>query len=146
MKWLGFVLVLIALDVGVGSLVIPRLHNSHRTLHPYYHHGMLELSLNELARNGAWIHASEQIFREAEDQTLILDKVKSAVSAGLRFVLHVEKGLEVSLLHDVMNSSAFILFAASLFENKSPLRMLAKKARKRKLNSRAYYLYPNIMP
>lgn len=112
----------------------------------YYHHGLLELSLDELARNGAWIHATEQIFSGAEDQTLVLDKVKSAISAGLRFVLHVEKGLDVSLLHDVMSSRAFILFAASLFESQSPLRMLAKKARQRKLDIRAYYLYPNIMP
>jgi lysophospholipase L1-like esterase len=48
LKWLGLVLVLIALDVGVGSLVIPSLQNSHRTLHPYYHHGMLpEMAVRE---------------------------------------------------------------------------------------------------
>ena len=112
----------------------------------YYHHGLLELSLDELARSGAWIHATEQIFSGAVDRALVLDKVKSALSAGLRFVLHVEKGLDVSLLHDVMSSGAFILFAASLFESQSPLRMLAKKARQRKLDFRAYYIYPNIMP
>lgn len=112
----------------------------------YYHHGPLELSLDELARYGAWIHATEQIFRDAEDQALVLDKVKFALSAGLRFVLHIEKGLDVSLLHDVISSGAFILFTSSLFESQSPLRMLAKKARQRKLDFRAYYLYPNIMP
>jgi hypothetical protein len=112
----------------------------------YYHHGLLEFSLDELARNGAWIHATEQILRDAEDQALVLDKVRSAVSAGLRFVLHVEKGLDVSLLQDVMSSGAFILFAASLFKDKSPLNVLARKARQKKRNFRAYYLYPNIMP
>jgi hypothetical protein len=112
----------------------------------YYHYGLLELSLDELARNGAWIHATEQIFRDSEDHALVLDKVRSAVSAGLRFVLHVEKGLDFSLLHDVMSSGAYILFAASLFKDKSPLSMLAKKVRQKKLNFRAYYLYPNIMP
>ncbi len=112
----------------------------------YYHHGPLELSLDELARNRAWIHATEQIFRSAQDQALVLDRVKSALSEGLRFVLHVEKGLDVSVLHDVMRSRAFILFTASLFKSQSPLRMLAEKVRQRKPDFRAYYLYPNIMP
>ena len=112
----------------------------------YYHHGPLELSLEEMARSRAWIHASERIFQEVEDPTLIVDKLKSAVSAGLRCVLHVERGLDVSLLQDVMNAGAWILFKSSLFDHKSPLRALEKRARRRKLDYRAYYLYPNILP
>ncbi len=111
----------------------------------YYHHGLLELSLDELARNGAWVHATEQIFESAQDQALVLDRVKSALSAGLRFVLHVEKGLDGSVLHDVMRSRAFILFAAPLFESQSSLSKMARKARQKKLDFRAYYLFPNIM-
>lgn len=112
----------------------------------YYHHGLLGLSLDELARNRAWIHATEQIFGSAQDRALVLDRVKSALSEGLRFVLHVEGRLDVSVLRDIMRSRAFILFAASLFQSQSPLRMLAEKPRQRKLDFRAYYLYPNIMP
>lgn len=112
----------------------------------YYHFGLLEFSLEELAKNGAWVHTSEQIFKEAEDRSLVLDNLKSAISAGLRFVLHVEKGLDISLLNDVMSTRAFILFKSSLFDRKSPFRALEKKARQRKLDFRAYYLYPNILP
>jgi hypothetical protein len=112
----------------------------------YYHFGSLEFSLEELARNGAWIHTSEQIFKQAEDKSLVLDNLKSAISAGLRFVLHVEKELDISLLNDMMNARAFILFRSSLFDHKSPFRALEKKAMQRKLDFRAYYLYPNILP
>ena len=112
----------------------------------YYHHGPLEFSLEEMARSRAWIHASERIFQEAEDPVLILDKLKSAISAGLRCVLHVEKGLDISLLQDVINAGTWILFKSSLFDYKSPLRALEKRTRRRKLDYRAYYLYPNILP
>jgi hypothetical protein len=112
----------------------------------YYHFGSLEFPLEELARNGAWIHTSDQIFKKAEDKSLVLDNLRSAISAGLKFVLHVEKGLDISFLNDVMSARAFILFKSSLFDNKSPFRALEKKARQRKLDFRAYYLYPNILP
>lgn len=112
----------------------------------YYHFGSLAFSLDELARNGAWIHTSEQIFQDAEDKSLVLDNLKSAISGGLKFVLHIEKGLDISLLNDVMSARAFILFKSSLFDHKSPFRALEKKARRRKLDFRAYYLYPNILP
>jgi len=112
----------------------------------YYHHGLLELPLEELARNRAWIHASEQIFQDVEDPAQVLDSLKSAISAGLRFAFHVETGVDISLLHDVMSARAFILFRSSLFDHKSPFRILEKKARQRKLDFRAYYLYPNILP
>jgi hypothetical protein len=112
----------------------------------YYHFGSLEFSLEELARNGAWIHTSDQIFKNAEDKSLVLDNLRSAISAGLRFVLHIEKGLDASLIQDVMSADATVLFKTSLFDYKSPFRALEKKARQRKLDFRAYYLYPNILP
>ncbi len=112
----------------------------------YYHFGELEFSLGELARNGTWLHTSEQIFKDAEDKSLVLDNLKSAISAGLKFVLHIEKGLDISLLADVMSARAFILFKSSLFDHKSPFRALEKKARQRKLDFRSYYPYPNILP
>ncbi|UCE22098.1 MAG: hypothetical protein JSV46_07775 [Candidatus Aminicenantes bacterium] len=112
----------------------------------YYHFGSLEFSLEELAMNGAWVHTSEQIFKDAEDKSLIVDNLKAAISAGLRYVLHVEKGLDISLLDDLMRAGAFILFKFSLFDRKSPFRALEKKARRKKPDFRAYYLYPNILP
>lgn len=111
----------------------------------YYHHGPLDPSLEELGRNGAWIHITDQSFYEAEDINLVLDAVKSALSSGVKIVLHVEKGLDYTLLRDIMNSGAYILFKSSLFDYKSPFRILEKEAKKRKLDFRSYYLYPAFL-
>jgi len=112
----------------------------------YYLHGSLENSLEDLARNEPWIHVTDQIFQEPEDPTLVLDRVKSAISAGAKLVLHVEKGLGLSLLRDVILTQAVVLFKSSLFEKKSPFRALERKMRKRKLDFRSYYLYPTFLP
>jgi len=112
----------------------------------YYLHGPLEDSLEELARNETWIHVTDQIFQEPEDPALVLDKVKTAVSAGAKLILHVEKGLDFSLLRDVIKTQAFVLFKSSLFDYKSAFRALERKARKRKPDFRAYYLYPTFLP
>ncbi len=112
----------------------------------YYLHGSLENSLEHLARNKTWIHVTDQIFQGPEDPTLVLDKVRSAVSAGAKLILHVEKGLDLSLLRDVIKTQAFVLFKSSLFDSKSPFRALERKTRKRKLDFRAYYLYSTFLP
>jgi hypothetical protein len=112
----------------------------------YYLHGSLENSLEDLARNETWIHITDQIFQEPEDPALVLDKVKSVVSAGAKLILHVEKGLDLSLLRDVIKTQAFVLFKSSLFDYKSPFRALERKTRKRKPDFRAYYLYPAFLP
>jgi len=112
----------------------------------YYLHGSLENSLEDLARNEPWIHVTDQIFQEPEDPALVLDKVRAAVSAGAKLILHVEKGLDISLLRDVINTQAFVLFKSSLFDYRSPFRALERKTRKRKLDFRAYYLYPAFLP
>ncbi len=112
----------------------------------YYLHGSIENSLEDLAGDETWIHVTDQIFQEPEDPTLILDKIRSAMSAGARLILHVEKGLDLSLLRDVMKTQVFVLFKSSLFDYRSPLRALERKTRKRKPDFRSYYLYPNFLP
>jgi hypothetical protein len=112
----------------------------------YYHFGPLEPALEELGRNGAWIHITDQSFYEAEDTNVVLDVVKSALSSGVKMVLHVDKGLDYDLLRDIMNSGAYVLFKSSLFDYKSPFRSLEKEARKRKLDFRAFYLYQSFLP
>ena len=111
----------------------------------YYLHGLLGDSLEDLARNEPWIHVTDQIFQEPEDPTLVLDKVTSVISAGAKLVLHMEKGLGLSLLRDVIKTQAVVLFKSSLFDKKSPFRVLERKMRKR-LDFRAYYLYPTFLP
>ena len=112
----------------------------------YYLHGSLESSLEELGRNGVWIHISDQSLQELEDPTFVINKVKSVISAGAKLVLHLEKGLDFSLLCKIAKTGTFILFKFSIFDYKSPFRILEKKARKRKLDFRAYYLYTTFLP
>ena len=112
----------------------------------YYHHGALEGSLEELARNGVWFHATENIFKEAEDRTLVLDRLKEAISAGLKLVLHVEKGLEYSLLRDIIKAGSFVRFRSSLFDYRSPFKALERKAKQKKLDFKSFYLYPDFLP
>ncbi len=112
----------------------------------YYHHGPLEDSLEELARNGVWFHATEKIFKEAEKRALVLDRLKEAISAGLRLVLHVEKGLDYSLLRDIIKAGSFVLFRSSLFDYRSPFKALERKAKQKKMDFKSYYLYPDFLP
>jgi uncharacterized protein YlbG (UPF0298 family) len=112
----------------------------------YYHHGAVEGSLEELARNGVWFHATEKVFKEKEERALVLDRLKEAISAGLRLVLHVEKGLDYSLLRDIIKSGSFVLFRSSLFDYRSPFKELERKAKQMKLDFKSYYLYPDFLP
>lgn len=107
----------------------------------YYHHGPLDPSLEELARNGAWIHISDRSVEEEEEVALLIDTIKSARSAGTNVVLHLEKGIDTRLFEDMVKIGAFVLFNLSHLVDKSPLR-----AKKKRLDYRAFYLYPHFLP
>ena len=112
----------------------------------YYHHGRLAAGLEGLGRNGAWIHLSDSSLEFAEDTRLFFDVIEEASAAGAGLVLHVEKGLEPTLLRDIMRAGAFVLFATLPAGRDSSLRPLEQRARRRTLDFRAHYLYPTFMP
>lgn len=112
----------------------------------YYHHGPLEASLEELGRNGAWIHVSDKSIQADEDLSLVVEIIKAARSAGANLFLHLEKGLDVPALKEVIRAGAFVLFKFSLFDRQSPFRQLEKMARRKKLDFRTFYLYSNFLP
>jgi hypothetical protein len=45
-----------------------------------------------------------------------------------------------------MKTGAFVLFKSSLYDYKSPFRVLERESRKRKIDFRAYYLYLTLLP
>lgn len=106
----------------------------------YYHHGPLEPALEELARNRAWIHMSDRSLEGEEDVSILLDTVKSARSSRTNIILHLDKGIESTLLSDIVRSGAIVLFDLTHLEEASLLR--AAKG----LDFRAYYLYPQFLP
>jgi len=112
----------------------------------YYHHGPLEKSLLELGRNGAWIHMTELSLEGEESQAMIRDVVLSARSAGSNLVLHWDNGNNFSLLDDIVKAGAVVLFKSPLFDYKSPLKVLEKGIRRKRLDFRAYYLHPSVLP
>lgn len=112
----------------------------------YYHHGPPEKSFLELAQNGAWIHLTGQSLQEEESQAVFRDIVLSARSAGSNVVLHWDGGENFVLLNDVVEAGAIILFKSPLFDYKSPLKTLEKGIRRKRLDFRAYYLHPSILP
>lgn len=112
----------------------------------YYYYGLFKLPLDELAKNKVWFHFSDQRLKEIEDKNQALDKMKLALSRGLKLILHVEKILDYSFLEKLMKAGAFVLFKSSLIDYRSPFKALEKKARQKKLDFRAYYLYPDFLP
>lgn len=112
----------------------------------YYHHGPLEASLVSLARNGAWIHISDLSLEGEESQSIVKDIVLSARSAGANLVLHWEKGIPYFLLSDIVVAGAFVLFKSALFDYRSPYRALENEVKGKRLDHRAYYLYPTVLP
>lgn len=111
----------------------------------YYHHGPLEEQLEELGKSGAWIHLSDKSIQESEDLALVLPIIKAGRSAGVNLVLYLEKGLDFASLQDITRAGAFVLFNFSLSDYKSPFRILEKEAERKKLDFRAFYLYPNFL-
>lgn len=112
----------------------------------YYHHGSLEPSLMELGGNGSWIHVSDRSIQGTEEkELLLLGVIKSARSAGANLVFYVEKGLDVFLLKKIIRAGAVVLFKFPLIDYRSPFKSLEKEARKKKLDFRAYYLYPKFL-
>jgi hypothetical protein len=112
----------------------------------YYHHGRPSAGFEELSRNGAWIHLSDERFEFPEDRAVLLNVLREARGAGGGLVLHIEKGLELELLRDVLRAGAFVLFKTPLADLNSPFRLLERQARRRTLDFRAYYLYTSILP
>ena len=112
----------------------------------YYHHGPLEEPLLELGRNGAWIHITDQSLKGEEDRAMIRDIVLSARQAGSNLVLHWDEGQSFSVLDDIVRAGAVVLFKSPLFDYKSPLKDLEKGIRRKRLDFRAYYLHPSVLP
>jgi uncharacterized protein YlbG (UPF0298 family) len=112
----------------------------------YYHFGPLESSIEELARSGAWIHVSDKSVKEPQDLSLLIETLKASSSKGTRLVLHLDAEWKTHQLRDVIDAGAIVLFKSSLLDYRSPLRTLERESRRRKLDFRAYYLYPTFLP
>jgi hypothetical protein len=112
----------------------------------YYHHSRPVDGLKELARAGGWIHISDQSLESAEDTALLMKVIKESIAAETNLVLHIEEGLELDVLRDIIRAGAFVIFKTPLSDYKSSFRALEQQAQRRKLDFKAYYLYTTILP
>jgi len=112
----------------------------------YYHHGLPEAGLEALARAGGWIHLSAEGLDEAAAAALLEDTVRAASAAGSGVVLHLERGLPVETLRGLFKAGAFLLFKIPPSDWKSTLRALERRACRRKLDLRSYYLHTTFLP
>jgi hypothetical protein len=76
------------------------------------------------------------------DVAKLTDVIHAAHNSGSNLCLHVERGTESLLLEDLQKAGAFLIFKSALIDYRSPLKPLEEKARKQKLDTSAYYLYP----
>lgn len=112
----------------------------------YYHHGRPTAGLEDVVRNGAWIHLSDRSFQAEEDAPLLADLLRQATAAGAGIVLYIEKGQDLSALRELFKKGACMLFKIPPSDYRSPLRALETAARKRAPGFRTYYLYTTFLP
>jgi hypothetical protein len=111
----------------------------------YYHHGALDPALVEVGGHGAWIHISDKSIQSEEDHPVLMDIVKSTRSSGANIVIYLEKKPDYMLFQKVIKAGAHVLFDRIQVDYKSPLKELEQAAARKKLDSRAYYLYSTSM-
>jgi len=108
----------------------------------YYHHGLLDSFLADLAASGAWIHLSDQGLATEEDLLFF----RKLADHGKRLVLFVEKTLPLSFLRDMYRAGIFLFFKTPPIEPGSPRDILEKKAGRKKLKVNAYYISNAFLP
>ena len=112
----------------------------------YYHNGPLDSGLRDLARSGGWIHLSDLNLPAGGEGTFLAEIAAEAAASGSGLVIHVEKGLAVETVRDLLEAGAFVLFKTPPADRRSSFRALERRAGKRTLDRRAYYLYPDFLP
>lgn len=111
----------------------------------YYHHGALDPALENLARRGAWVHLLNASLSSGDDVRFLGDCVRAARAANSNFILHIESAPDPVLLADSAATGAVLLFKTPRSDYRSPLRPLEEAARRRRLASRAFFLFTDYL-
>lgn len=112
----------------------------------YYHHGPVSADLAGLAARGAWVHFSDRSLSGPGGPGIGLEVARAARDAGSRAVVTVEKGLALADLESLFESGAAVLFQTPPPDDASLLRPFERKARRRRLPARAFYLSTTFLP
>lgn len=110
----------------------------------YYHHGPLEPALVAVAAAGAWIHLTDASLGPDLDAALRADFVTAARRG--RLAVHVERGLPLDLAESLFESGAVLLFKTTPADYRSRFRPLERRAGRRTLPERAFYMQAEFLP
>ena len=105
-----------------------------------YHHGPLAADLEGLARQGVWIHISDESLRSEQDVTALVDCVAAARGRGSNLVFHLEHSITLVWLENIFASGAFVLFQIPPTDYRSPLRPFETASKKRRPDPRSIYI------
>jgi hypothetical protein len=111
----------------------------------HYQHGPLAGGFGDVVRNGGWLHLSDEAFDSGEPLAPFLELSRDAAAAGAGVVLHLENGLEAAAVLDLIKAGAFVIFGQA-HDFRSPLREAERRADRRVLGFRAYYLTSTFLP
>lgn len=138
------------LDFHISNLVHPRdfaaLDNIAdearfgRAFFVYYHHGPLDADIVPLAARGAWVHFSDRSVRDGRASELALKIAEACRSGGSRAILYIQEGLPLDVLRRLFDAGAAVLFHTPPSDHASLFRPLERRAAKRRLPVRSYYL------
>ena len=105
-----------------------------------YHHGPLAADLEKLARQGAWIHISDESLGSEQDVAALVDCVAAARGNGSNLVFHLEHSMAPVWLENIFASGAFVLFKIPPTDYRSPLRPFETASKKRRPDPRSAYI------
>ncbi len=111
----------------------------------FYRHGALELGLENLLRQGAWVHLPAAVVRTEADVLFLADGVRAAREAGGGVLLHVEQVPEGTGLEELFEAGAYLLFRTPPSDYRDPLRTFERRAKRRVSDPTTYYLHSEFM-
>lgn len=94
----------------------------------------------------AWVHFSDRDATAEGWAGPALEIARAAALAGSRAVVHVERGLPLELLEELWEAGAALVFLTPPSDDRSLLRPIERKAARRNLPTRAFYLSTAFLP
>jgi hypothetical protein len=111
-----------------------------------YHVGPLASDLAAAAAARAWVHFADSSMGDAPAAELAVEIARAASRAGSRAAVHVERGLHQETLEALWEAGAALLFQGPPSDERSLLRPVERRAARRKLSPRAFWLSTAFLP
>ncbi len=112
----------------------------------YTHHGPPERGLVGAAAKGTWIHLPDRDLSDSEGFGVAVDAAAAAAANRARTAVHLEKGLSVDRLEGLWLAGAVLLFKTPPSDDASLIRPIERRAARRRLPARAFYLTTDVLP